>query len=65
MSDYILTFYDLDYNILAQFDSYKEAAEYFNTSECVIRCYISRKKKNKDKVKRFGKVSGYLIKDKV
>lgn len=39
-----ITYYDLDDNIIAQFDNYKECAKYFNTTEVCIRCYISRKR---------------------
>lgn len=65
MTNYIITFYDLEDNIIAQFDSYKEAAEYFNTTNKVIQCYISRRKhypsRKKRDIKR--KIWGYLVKD--
>ena len=68
MSNYIITFYDLEDNIIAQFDSYKEAAMYFNTSDKVIQAYISRRKLHTPLKKKYDKrkrVWGYLIKDTV
>ena len=63
MSKYILTFYDLEYNIIKQFDSYKEAAEYFDTTDKVIQSYICRRKKKPNKKKRYKNTWGYLVKD--
>ena len=65
MTNYILTFYDLEDNIIKQFDSYKECAEYFNTTDKVIQCYISRRKHYPNRKKRDTKrkIWGYLVKD--
>ncbi len=68
MTNYIITFYDLEDNIIKQFDSYKEAAEYFNTTIYVIHSYISRRKlhypnRKKRDLKR--KIWGYLVKDNI
>lgn len=66
MNKYILTFYDLEDNIVAQFDSYKEAAKYFQTSISVVRCNVSRRNlhfPNRKKYDKANKTWGYLIKD--
>lgn len=66
MNKYILTFYDLEDNIIAQFDSYKEAAKYFNTTIRCLHSYISRRNlhypNRKKRDKKLG-IWGYLIKD--
>lgn len=41
----MISCYDLEDNLVTIFDSYKECAEWFNTSVKVIHCYISRRKK--------------------
>ena len=63
MSKYILTFYELEYSIIKQFDSYKEAAAYFNSTTKSLQCYICRQKKKPDKKKRYKNIWGYLVKD--
>ena len=37
--------YDLDDNLITVFNSYKDCARWFNTSEKCIYCYISRSQK--------------------
>lgn len=44
--------YDLEDNIVAIFDSYKECAEWFNTTVKVIHCHICRSRKGKIDKKR-------------
>lgn len=41
----MIVMYDLEDNYIWSFDSYKECAEYFNTSVKVLHCYISRQRK--------------------
>lgn len=41
----MIMMYDLEDNYLWEFDSYKECANYFNTTTKVIQCYISKSKK--------------------
>lgn len=67
MTNYVITFYDLEYNIIRQFDSYKECAEYFNTTTKAIQSYICKSKKGIVKKKRNieGKTCGYLVKDNI
>lgn len=40
----MISCYDLNDNLITIFDSYKECAEWFNTTANVIRSYISRSK---------------------
>lgn len=40
----MIAMYDLEDNYLCEFKSYKDCAEYFNTSIEVIQCYICRNK---------------------
>lgn len=63
---YIITFYDLEDNVVAQFDSYKQCGLYFGTSDKVIQAYISRRKLHYPTRKKYDKrkrVWGYLVKD--
>lgn len=50
----MISMYDLEDNLITVFDTYKEAAEYFNTSVGVIRCYICRSRQGKINKKRNG-----------
>lgn len=42
----MIAMYDLEDHLLTVFDSYKECANYFNTSTKCIHCYICRSIKN-------------------
>lgn len=42
----MISMYDLEDNLITIFDSYKECAEYFKTTDNVIKCHICRKKKS-------------------
>lgn len=42
----LFTIYDLDYNVLAQFDDYSNLANYIGTTIDCVQCYFSKKKKN-------------------
>ena len=48
----MIAMYDLEDNLIRIFDSYKECAEYFNTTTRVIHCYISRTREGKVDRKR-------------
>lgn len=41
----MIAMYDLEDNIIAVFDNYKECAEYFKTSKKVIYSYFCKNKK--------------------
>lgn len=41
----MIAMYDLEDNYIMSFDSYKECADYFNTTTKVIQCYICKSKK--------------------
>lgn len=49
----MIAMYDLEDNLITVFDTYKEAAKYFNTSVDVIQCYICRSKQGKIDKKRY------------
>lgn len=49
----MIAMYDLEDNLITVFDTYKEAAKYFNTSIKVIQCYICRSKQGKVDKKRY------------
>lgn len=66
MRNYVLTYYDLNDNIIEQFDTYKECAAYFEVPVMNIINYIARQKKlgtNTRKWNKKTKIWGYLIKD--
>ncbi len=48
----MIAMYDLEDNYIMSFDSYKECADYFNTTTKVIQCYICRSKKGRIDKKR-------------
>lgn len=50
----MITMYDLEDNLITIFDSYKECANYFNTTTKVIQSYICKSKKGKIDKKRCG-----------
>lgn len=52
MSSVTIIMYDLEDNPLFEFCSYKECAEYFETSVDSIQCYICRSKKGEVDKKR-------------
>lgn len=45
----LFTIYDLNYNIVAQFDDYKSLAKYIGTSIDCVQSYFSKKKSEKRK----------------
>lgn len=49
----MIAMYDLEDNLITCFESYKECAEYFETSVKCIYCYICRNRKGKVDKKRF------------
>lgn len=49
----MIAMYDLEDNLITVFDSYKECANYFNTSKGVIKSYICRNKKGILNKKRY------------
>ncbi len=53
MNKYFLAVYDNDDFPYINFESYKEAAKFFNTSVDSIRCNVSRKQKKKFKGKYY------------
>ena len=50
----MISMYDLEDNLITVFDTYKEAAKYFNTSVDVIQCYICKSQKGKIDKKKWG-----------
>lgn len=58
----MIAMYDLEDNLITIFDTYKEAAKYFNTSVKVIQCYICRSRQGKIDKKKNGKTWCRLLK---
>ena len=50
----MIAMYDLEDNLLAVFDNYKECANYFGVKPTDIMCHICRFKKGKIHKKRLG-----------
>ena len=63
MNKYFLAVYDNDDFPYINFESYKEAAKFFNTSVDSIRCNVSRKQKKKYNGELYMLYKIYLTKD--
>lgn len=58
-----IVYYDLEDNVIASFNDYKDCAKFFNTTIKVIACYISRRKLHYPRRKKLDKSNhtwGYL-----